>query len=761
MSGHVPVRLAAALASACTAALLTGCGGGGGGGGIAVTPTPTVTTPVTPPAPAPPPPPPEPPPPGPSATSTEYLRNYGLAAMHTDAAYAAGASGSGITVAVLDSGVDHTQVDLAANVSSASIDAVATRNAPDGEDKHGTYVAGVIASSFNGLGTIGVAYNSTILSVRTDKLGSCASASPDDKDSGCRFGTAELARGIDYAIANGARIINLSLGGPDPLGSTFEAALSRAVAAGLVVTASSGNDALADPEWPARYVIDPRFAGSVMAVGATDQNNAMAAYSNKAGIAAAGYLVAPGDKVISSCDGTSCFRLSGTSFAAPHAAGALALLLQAFPNLSGRAAVDLLLRTADDLGDPGVDAVYGHGLLNLQRAFAPVGTLSTASATGGVMQISGPSGSSLSGSFGGAVADAPNLKTVGYDSYQRLFAIDLAGVAGAQPRTSLQGAFGEPTRATAVAFSPARGTRFELTASRPSFEPPGPPDRLGLRPDSMDAVEARVRVSAGRLSFEAYSGGKGAPSAVMSAGRDSFTALASARQAVRAGVDVAGLTFSGEMGGGTTYARYGVPDLKPSSYALASVSGRRGRFAGAVSYGSLEEPEGPFGSLLPHTSGLAMPARTSFGSARVGWTGERVALTAEGGLGRTRADGVWLSLNPGALSSTWRLSATTICARPGCAVVTAELAQPVRLEQGSFLARLADVPTGYYDPLSFSTRTFSAAPDGRELDLKLGLARDLGQLGRVQLLGVGILQEQNRAAAPLNLGLLAHWSAPF
>lgn len=295
-------------------------------------------------------------------------------------------------MAVLDSGVDHTQVDLAANVSPLSTDVVGTRNGPDGEDKHGTYVAGVIASSFNGLGTIGVAYNATILSVRTDKAGSYATTSSTDDDNGCLFNSIDLAHGVDYAVAHGARIINLSLGGDGALGPTFEDALSRAVAAGLVVTASSGNDSAADPEWPARYAIDPRYMGALMAVGATDAGNVLASYSNKAGVAAQGYVVAPGDNVISSCDGTSCYRLSGTSFAAPHVAGALALLLQAFPNLTGRAAVDILFRTADDLGDPGVDSTYGRGLINLQKAFSPIGALSIASAAGGTEKISAPAG---------------------------------------------------------------------------------------------------------------------------------------------------------------------------------------------------------------------------------------------------------------------------------------------------------------------------------------------------------------------------------
>src|SRR5690606_37993433 len=124
-------------------------------------------------------------------------------------------------------------------------------------DSHGMNVSSIIAAAFNGFGTIGVAYESTILSIRAD-VSDC-----DDPDEDVCFRSSDLVRSIDYAVANGARIINLSLGGDGPLGAAFEAALQRAIDAGVVFAVASGNDAADNPSWPGRYATDPRFAGGI------------------------------------------------------------------------------------------------------------------------------------------------------------------------------------------------------------------------------------------------------------------------------------------------------------------------------------------------------------------------------------------------------------------------------------------------------------------------------------------------------------------
>src|SRR5690606_41596600 len=202
-----------------------------------------------------------------------------------------------------------------------STDIVAGRNEREGEDRHGTRVASVIAAPFNNYGTVGVAFNSTILSVRAD-VSDCT----DPDDTVC-FKSSDLARALDYAVQNGARVINLSLGGESTLGAQFEAALLRAINAGVVFAIASGNEEGANPEWPGRYASDPRFAGAIIVTGAHDQAQQTAAFSNRAGVSQNAFLSAPGGDVIVDCEDGGCWRGNGPACAPPAAAGAVRLSL--------------------------------------------------------------------------------------------------------------------------------------------------------------------------------------------------------------------------------------------------------------------------------------------------------------------------------------------------------------------------------------------------------------------------------------------------
>jgi hypothetical protein len=637
---------------------------------------------------------------------------------------------------------------------------------PTGLGQHATWVADVIGAEFNGFGTVGVAYKSTILSIRADTVGSCTNAN----SSGCSFTDDDLATGINYAVAHGAKVINLSVGGPDELGVNFETALLNAVKAGVVVAVAAGNDGGANPEWPAMYAVDARYQGSVLAVGATTEAGPLASYSDKAGMAAAGFVVAPGDSIVTDCGlpvhgASTCPVVSGTSFAAPHVAGALALLLQAFPNLTGAKAVAILEQTADHAGIYADATTYGFGLIDLQAAFQPIGTTSVPSANGGTMATAPAAGTTLASGFGDSMQRTTALNTIGYDSYDRMFDVNLAAGYRAAPRRSIQSDIPVTPHVAQLALTQGP-VKLSLTTDT---EPDNGPDLRG-RDDLRQAEERRADVNLeadmGRLSLQAWTGQGGmAPAAGLGAGENAFAAIAQPDHAVRAAYKLgAAWSIAAETGGGSAYALYGLTNLAPSHYDMATARFQRGRFTAEVSAGDLVEPQGPLGSFLPRGSTFALPAQTSFTTARLEWAAtDLLWLSAEGGFGRTNAQGQFLNLASNAVSSQWSLSARTACEaiRPDCLRFDAEIAQPTRIESGTFSAVLADVPAQYGDPLTFSSRSFSASPSGREVDLRFGVARAWARAGELDLQALGVLDENNVHGAPPNLGLLASWRSRF
>lgn len=290
-----------------------------------------------------------------------YRLSWGVRAIGADRLHQAGITGKGVTVAVIDSGLGADAAGLAKSLSNASIDIIPARKSTTLGDRHAVYITETVVGSPGGDGSVGVAYDAEVLSIRADSDGACKKE--------CAFSSLNLAKAVDYALSKKAKIIDLSLAGDHRLGEKFERSLSHAVKAGAVVIVAAGNEGLAEPEWPARYAADPRFAGSIVAVGAVNRQGEMASFSDRAGTTHASYVVAPGQKVVTDCDPDTCAIVSGTSFAAPHVAGALALLLQAFPEMNGRQALDLLLRSAATASGPDGDTVYGRGRIDVYKAY--------------------------------------------------------------------------------------------------------------------------------------------------------------------------------------------------------------------------------------------------------------------------------------------------------------------------------------------------------------------------------------------------------
>jgi subtilisin family serine protease len=294
----------------------------------------------------------------PSRSSLEYRLSWGISSVKADRAYTHGVDGSGMTVAMIDAGMTREAMGLFAHVSPASIDLIAKR-ATHADGNHARQTAAVLAAPLDGEGTLGVAYGATLLSIRIDADGSCAQE--------CFAYAADLARGIDYALDKGARIIAVPMVGSRRL-TGVEPALERAAAAGALIVAAAGNDGATEASWPARYAADPRFHDSILVVGASTIGGQAANWTNRAGTAADRYLMAPGENLLVDCGIRTCQLVSGTSFSVPYVAGALSLVMDAKPGLSAQEAAKVLLTSASDRQEAGVDPVTGRGLLDVRRA---------------------------------------------------------------------------------------------------------------------------------------------------------------------------------------------------------------------------------------------------------------------------------------------------------------------------------------------------------------------------------------------------------
>jgi subtilisin family serine protease len=287
---------------------------------------------------------------------------YGLDIVEADAARAV-STGEGAVVAVVDSGVRADHQDLQGRLLTGYdfVDDDADPNVPASADGHGTHVLGIAAANAgNGVGIAGVAPGARYLPVRV--LGDDGSGTTDD-----------VAAGIDYAVREGAHVINLSLG--EQLGvlggsSKVNAAIDRALDAGRVVVAAAGNTGVPACEQPSGQ-------GRLLCVGSVDENRQRSFFSSFGfglGLTAPGGSALFGNDIVSTFNesASSYTQLAGTSQAAPHVAGVAALLVS--KGLRGQAVVQRLLATATDAGTPGPDAEYGAGIVNARRAVEGLGS---------------------------------------------------------------------------------------------------------------------------------------------------------------------------------------------------------------------------------------------------------------------------------------------------------------------------------------------------------------------------------------------------
>ncbi|ODA41183.1 S8 family serine peptidase [Desulfosporosinus sp. BG] len=293
-------------------------------------------------------------------TDPLFKDQWSMVSGDVQGAWDMGATGQGVTIAVIDTGVALNHPDLKDNLVpgyNAITQSEAQVSIQD-NNGHGTHVAGIAAAEKNDVGIVGVAYQAKIMPIKV--MNSTGEGNDD-----------VIADGIVWAADHGAKILNLSFGSEDGSDSSdiLRSAVAYAYNKGCLMVAAAGNyDSQAEGNPGVSY---PASDPDVLAVAATNKTNNAADYS------VAGPevdLTAPGDSIPSDwwskTQGAGYAEASGTSMAAPFVAGEAALVWSQHPDWSRDQVIQVLEAGVKDLGSPGIDNNYGYGLVDVKLALS-------------------------------------------------------------------------------------------------------------------------------------------------------------------------------------------------------------------------------------------------------------------------------------------------------------------------------------------------------------------------------------------------------
>ncbi|WP_420606942.1 S8 family peptidase [Novosphingopyxis sp.] len=791
-------RISAGVSAAALVMALAACSGGGGrsGGPSAQLPTPPPPAP----APTPPPPPPAPPPPPPSSTNfdtAEYRRSDGPSFHHAITAYQAGATGQGVTIGVLDTGIDPDSHEFAGRIAAASRDVAGNRELAD-EDGHGSAVSRVLAGAKDDLDIHGIAFDATILTLRADTPGSCAAIPGEGDEAGCSFNDSSIATGVDVARKAGARVLNISLGGPNRIGTALANAIGQATRAGLIIIVSAGNEFGKDepdydPDNPSPFAqsILEAGGGNVIIATAVDDGGIISDFSDRAGASRAAVLSALGnaiccvyenDRIKTTMRGGQQFVtvFNGTSFSAPQISGAAALLAQAFPNLTGAQIVEILLRSARDAGATGTDSVYGRGILDIAAAFDPQGATSLAGST--TFVALGESAGTTSGAMGDAGLAQAALSAVLLDSYDRAYTTDLGyGLTGSAPSYKLTGALTDRSRSVSLGAGPV-AVAFSIAPMADGTA------RVGeLRLRERDGEGARLiagRIAArlspdASVSFGIAQGASGQVAALQGSerpaflvgeearGSNGFIARAGASAAVRRRLGDYGLTISGESGDAALWQ-----DAEPGNlsgryhdygYARfgAALDRRFGDVTATLGADWLREDETVLGARFSEALGRG-GASSVFIDAGLAWepaTGWQLA--AGWRQGWTRALATQTVTGTGVLqSSAFNADLSKRNIFGGDDELALRFAQPLRVSDGGIDLNLPVAYDYASGDVTFGTQRLNLAPQGRELVSEMSYRASLWE-GIVSANLFWRRQPGHYQAAPDDMGAALRYSLRF
>ncbi|MEV3530638.1 S8 family peptidase [Paenibacillus larvae] len=269
---------------------------------------------------------------------------WNLPLIETESSWSYNKGSKDLIVAVVDTGVDLNHPDLKGHLVPGT-NIVNPDQPPQDDVGHGTHVAGVISAETNNqLGVAGMSWYNCIMPVKV-------------LDSSGAGSTYAVAQGIIWAADHGAKVINLSLG--NYASSMFlHDAIRYAYDKDVVLIAASGNDNTEQPGYPAAYP-------EVLAVSATDSQKLKAAFSNYGDYID---VAAPGVSIASTYPSNQYAALSGTSMATPHVAGLAGLIRATNPKLTNVQVMNIMRKTAKDIGTPGKDTYFGYGLIDVGKA---------------------------------------------------------------------------------------------------------------------------------------------------------------------------------------------------------------------------------------------------------------------------------------------------------------------------------------------------------------------------------------------------------
>lgn len=284
----------------------------------------------------------------PQVTDSHYSEQWGLSKAEVQKAWGLGATGAGVIIATIDTGVDVYHPDLKNNLIEGynAITGKTGLSAVQDNNGHGTHVAGIAAAGLNGEGIVGVAYQAKLMPIKAmNRLGE----GTDDV----------VADGIIWAANHGAQIINLSIGANEET-NILRDAIQYAQAKGALLIAAAGNK---EESSSVASITFPAAESGVLAVTATDSRDQLASFSVTGPQAG---LAAPGVNILSDYwqNRSGYASTDGTSMASPFVAGAAALVWGLHPELNAEQVKILLENSALDLGGAGRDSDYGFGRVN-------------------------------------------------------------------------------------------------------------------------------------------------------------------------------------------------------------------------------------------------------------------------------------------------------------------------------------------------------------------------------------------------------------